>query len=67
MIITMGLVNYPHVEDYWATYWPYATPTFSKVTQYYTMYMYLHAHVHVTEIMIFHNNSQNKYTCNHSI
>ena len=23
MIITMGLVNYPHVEDYWATYWPY--------------------------------------------
>ena len=66
MIITMGLVNYPHVEDYWATYWPYATPTFSKVTWYYTMYMYLHAHVHVTEI-IFHNNSQNKYTCNHSI
>ena len=33
MIITMGLVNYPHVEDYWATYWPYTTPTFSKVNQ----------------------------------
>ena len=31
MIITMGLVNYPRIEDYWATYWPYATPTFSKV------------------------------------
>ena len=34
IIITMGLVNYPHVEDYWATYWPYATPTFSKVNWY---------------------------------
>ena len=30
--ITMGLVNYPHMEDYWSTSWPYATPTFSKVT-----------------------------------
>ena len=31
MIITMGLVNYPQVEDYWATCWPYATPSLSKV------------------------------------
>ena len=27
MTITMGLVNYPHMEDYWSTSWPYATPT----------------------------------------
>ena len=55
MIITMGLVDYPHVEDYWATYWPYATPTFSKVPWHYTlhvcmhiyMFIYLHVHVHV--------------------
>ena len=45
MIITMGLVNYPHVEDYWATYLPYATPTFSKVNWYYTMHVCLHVHV----------------------
>ena len=31
MIVTMGLVNFPHIEDYWATSWPYSTPTFSKV------------------------------------
>ena len=45
MIIMMGLINYPNVEDYWATYWPYATPTFSKVTWYYTMPACLYAHV----------------------
>ena len=33
LIVVMGLVNYPTLEDYWATYWPYATPTFSKVRQ----------------------------------
>lgn len=26
LIVVMGLVNYPTLEDYWATYWPYATP-----------------------------------------
>lgn len=25
--IVMGLVNYPRVEDYWVTPWPFATPT----------------------------------------
>ena len=30
----MGLVNYPQVKDYWVTYWPYSTPTFSKVLLY---------------------------------
>ena len=34
MTITMGLVNYPHMEDYWSTSWPYATPSLSKVTTY---------------------------------
>ena len=45
MIITMGLVNYPHVENYWATYWPYATPTFSKVLHH-TWHARVHVHVH---------------------
>ena len=34
MIITMGLVNYPLIENYWATYWPYAAPSFLR---YYTI------------------------------
>ena len=76
MIITMGLVNYPHVEDYWATYWPYAMPTFSKVNRCYTMHvcmctcsctcMYIYMQQNL--IMIFRNSyiiiSQNIYTCN---
>ena len=33
VIIVMGLVNYPTLEDYWATSWPYVTPTFSKVNR----------------------------------
>ena len=45
MIITMGLVNYPHVEDYWATYWPYATPTFSKVPWHYTMHVCMYVYM----------------------
>ena len=47
MIITMGLVNYPHVEDYWATYWPYSTSTFSKVLLPYPQYKHAYMHVHV--------------------
>ena len=31
MTITMGLVSYPKLEDYWLTSWPYATSAFSKV------------------------------------
>ena len=31
MTITMGLVSYPEIEDYWSTSWPYATSAFSKV------------------------------------
>ena len=31
MTITMGIVSYPEMEDYWSTSWPYATPAFSKV------------------------------------
>ena len=30
MTIVMGLINYPRVEDYWVTSWPFATPTLSK-------------------------------------
>ena len=46
MIITMGLVNYPRVEDYWATYWPYAIPSFSKVIhRTHHMYVYMHMHM----------------------
>ena len=29
--ITMGLISYPELEDYWSTSWPYATSAFSKV------------------------------------
>ena len=32
MTITMGLVSYPELEDYWSTSWPFATPAFSKVS-----------------------------------
>ena len=67
MIITLQWVwsNYPHVEDFWATYWPYATPTFSKVSWYYTvhvyvyMLMYLHVHVIIITSIIKY---QNMYT-----
>ena len=31
MTITMGLVSYPELEDYWSTSWPYTTSAFSKV------------------------------------
>ena len=31
LTIIMGLINYPRLEDYWMTTWPFATPTFSKV------------------------------------
>ena len=30
--ITMGLISYPELEDYWSTCWPYATSAFSKVS-----------------------------------
>ena len=40
MIITTGLVNFPHIEDYWATSWPYSTTTSSKV------YIYRYCPVH---------------------
>ena len=42
MIVTMGLVNFPHIEDYWATSWPYSTPTFSKVYTNFAVYMYMY-------------------------
>ena len=29
--ITMGLISYPELEDYWSISWPYATSAFSKV------------------------------------
>ena len=29
--ITMGLINYPRLEDYWSTSWPFATNTFSSI------------------------------------
>ena len=52
MTITMGLVNYPHIEDYWATYWPYATPTFSKVFSTTSPHYYNYMYVHVTNVCI---------------
>ena len=42
MIITMGLVNFLHIEDYWATFWPYSTTTFSKVYIYTDTALYIH-------------------------
>lgn len=31
MVIIMGLISYPSIEDYWVTSWPFATPTFSSI------------------------------------
>ena len=31
LIIIMGLISYPSIEDYWVTSWPFATPTFSSI------------------------------------
>ena len=31
LIITMGLVSYPTLEDYWSRSWPYSTVAFSNV------------------------------------
>ena len=31
LTIVMGLIDYPRLEDYWLTSWPFATPTFSRV------------------------------------
>ena len=30
LIIIMGLISYPSIEDYWVS-WPFATPTFSSI------------------------------------
>ena len=30
IVIIMGLISYPSVEDYWVISWPFATPTFSS-------------------------------------
>ena len=55
MTITMGIVNYPEMEDYWSTIWPYATPAFSKVSRlspslsthtYTHNVMHTHTHTH---------------------
>jgi len=31
LIITMGIVDLPSVQDYWSTSWPFQTPHFSKL------------------------------------
>ena len=31
LIILMGLISYPSIEDYWVTSWPFATSTFSSI------------------------------------
>ena len=31
LIIVMGLINLPQLEDHWVTTWPYCSQTFSKV------------------------------------
>ena len=49
MIITMGLVNFPHIEDYWATSWPYSTTTFSKVY----IYRYCPEHTYYVHMPIY--------------
>ena len=32
LIIVMGLVNYPSLEDHWATTWPFASHSVSQVS-----------------------------------
>ena len=31
LVIIMGTIHYPKLEDYWAQYWPYSTLNFSRV------------------------------------
>ena len=31
LVIIMGMIDYPQIEDYWFTSWPFATSTFSSV------------------------------------
>jgi len=31
LIIIMGLISYPSIEDYWVTSWPFAISTFSSI------------------------------------
>jgi len=31
MVIIMGLINFPSIEDAWVTSWPFATTTFSSI------------------------------------
>ena len=31
LIVVMGLINLPQIEDHWVTSWPYCSQTFSKV------------------------------------
>ena len=59
MIITMGLVNYPHVEDYWLTYWPCATPSFSKAP-----HVRIHVHAHGNRAICIYNQIISKFICN---
>ena len=51
MIFTMGLVNYLCLEDNWAMYWPYATPTFSEVHNFFTYHMPIYMYMHVGSII----------------
>ena len=32
LVIVMGLVSYPNLEDHWSTSWPFASFSFSKVS-----------------------------------
>ena len=31
LLILMGIIQYPHLDDYWSKSWPFATTTFSMV------------------------------------
>jgi hypothetical protein len=31
LIIIMGIIHYPKIEDYWAQFWPFSTTTFNSV------------------------------------
>lgn len=35
---TMGIINYPELENYWSTSWPYTTSAFSKVFKLLTLF-----------------------------
>ena len=31
IVILMGIIHYPHIEDYWATRWPFGTDAYRSI------------------------------------